>query len=458
MTDFNILNISAAICTLGCKVNQYESDCISSECTRLGFAIKNFDEICDVYVINTCTVTAQSDKKSKQMIRRAKKLNGNAIIAVCGCFSQIDPEYLRPNLSNLSNISVDILAGTADKLKIPQLALDIFQNKRDFINLVRDISECREYENINAYTSEKTRAYIKIQDGCNAKCSYCIIPLARGKVRSRRYEDILSEVRRFNDMGYHEIVFTGIEIASYGSDYDCKNIDLIALLEKLDAEPSLENITSMRLSSLDPAYINKNFIDRFSQLKKAANHFHLSLQSGSDKILNLMRRKYNIKTVLENMRYAKDRIAGLNITADMIVGFPGESDEDFRKSVDIAEELNIYHTHIFTYSKRPNTDAAKFANQIADNIKNDRSRELSDKCKKTKYSILKNIANSSEKCYDVIIENYHEENGVKYYTAKTKNYIDIKIFSHDADNNIKIGSMQTVKITGFDEDFLLCEL
>ena len=456
MTDFNILNISAAICTLGCKVNQYESDCIISEFTRLGFAVKNFDEVCDVYVINTCTVTAQSDKKSKQMIRRAKKLNGNAIIAVCGCFSQIAPEYLK---ANLSNISVDILAGTADKLKIPQLALDVFKNKCDkngSIDLVKDINECSEYENINAYMSEKTRAYIKIQDGCNAKCSYCIIPLARGKVRSRRYEDILSEVRRFNNMGYHEIVFTGIEIASYGSDL--KNIDLISLLERLDGESSLENITSMRLSSLDPAYINKNFIDRFSQLKKAANHFHLSLQSGSDKILNLMRRKYNIKTVLENMGYAKAKIAGLNITADMIVGFPGESDEDFRKSADIAEELNIYHTHIFTYSKRPHTDAAKFENQVADNIKNERSRELSDKCKKTKYSILKNIANSSEKCYDVIIENYHEENDVIYYTAKTKNCIDIKIFSHDTANNIKIGSMQTVKITGFDEDFLLCEL
>ena len=446
----NNRNLSAAVCTLGCKVNQYESDCIISEFTRLGFKTKDFSEVCDVYVINTCTVTAQSDKKSKQMIRRAKRLNSNAIIAVCGCFSQINPEYFH------NSLAVDIIAGTADKLKIPQIAFDILENKnRNVVNIVKDISECNEYENINAYTSEKTRAYIKIQDGCNAKCSYCVIPLARGKVRSRRYEDILSEVRRFNDTGYREIVFAGIEIAAYGTDL--KNIDLISLLEKLDAEPSLTNIISMRLSSLDPAYINKNFIYRFAQLKKSANHFHLSLQSGSDRILNLMRRKYNIKTILENLQYAKDKIPELILTADMIVGFPTENNEDFDKSVDIVEKLNIYHTHIFTYSKRPNTDAAKFDGQIEANIKNERSRELFDKCKKIKYSILKNIANFSKKCYDVVIENYHDENGEKYYTAKTKNYIDIKIFSRN-DGDVVIGSMRTVKVTGFDSDFLLCDM
>ena len=441
-------NLSVAVCTLGCKVNQYESDCIISEFTRLGFTIKDFGDVCDVYVINTCTVTAQSDKKSKQMIRRAKRLNENAIIAVCGCFSQINPDYFKDSLP------VDILAGTADKLKIPQITFDMLENKnRVSLNIIKDIGEFKEYEYINAYTSEKTRAYIKIQDGCNAKCSYCIIPLVRGKVRSRRYEDILNEVRRFNDTGYREIVFAGIEISSYGEDL--KDIDLISLLEMLDSEPSLENISSMRLSSLDPAYISKNFIDRFARLKKAANHFHLSLQSGSDKILNLMRRKYNTNMILENLQYAKEKIFDLNFTADIIVGFPGESDEDFYKSVDMAEKLNIYHAHIFTYSKRQNTDAAIFEGQIDENIKNARSRELLNKCKKIKYSILKNIANSSEKCYDVIIENYHSENGGKYYTAKTRNYIDIKIFSDD--DGIDIGTMQTVKVAGCDGEFLLCE-
>jgi len=436
-------NFSAAICTLGCRVNQYESDCIISEFIRLGFEIKDFNsnEICDVYVINTCTVTGGSDKKSKQMLRRAKKLNKNAVIAVCGCFSQNNPDIFK------SDLQADIVVGTSEKTKIPELALDILNNKIHDSNIfVKDISEYKNYENINAYQSEKTRAYIKIQDGCNSNCSYCIIPQVRGIVKSREYDDIYGEIKRFNDMNFHEVVLTGIEISSYGQDFANKNISLINLLEKLNAEPELNNIISIRLSSVDPSLIKKDFTDRLSKLNKIANHFHLSLQSGSNKILNLMRRKYNIETVVENIAYAKEKIKDLNLTADIIVGFPGEAKEDFEKSAEIIKLLNIYHAHIFAYSKRPGTDAANFDGQIGENIKSSRSKKLSEVCEKIKEDIHKN---NIGKEFEVIIEDLSPDG---FYTAKTRNFIDVKIKTQD--NTDILGTARKIKITDSNKNFI----
>lgn len=448
------VKFSAAVCTLGCRVNQYESDCIISEFMNLGFEIKEFNsgnstENCDVYVINTCTVTAGSDKKSKQMIRRAKKLNKNAIIAVCGCFSQRVPKVFK------SDLKADIVFGTSEKVKIPGIAFDILNNNAvsyNFDNIfVKDIKEYKHYENIHAYHSEKTRAYIKIQDGCDAQCAYCIIPQVRGNIKSRAYIDIYDEIKWFNDMNYHEVVLTGIEISSYGKDlkksddFNDKNINLISLLEKLDDEPDLGNVKSIRLSSIDPSLIRTEFIDRLASLKKIANHFHLSLQSGSTRILNLMRRKYNADMIKKNIAYAKEKIKDLNITADIIVGFPGESDDDFENSIEITKLLNIYHAHIFTYSKRPNTEAADLDNQVSENIKNERNKKLSEVC-----AIIKNNIHKScvYKEYDVILEDYNSG----FYTAKTKNFMDVKL---KAENNINLhGTVQRVKITDFDKDFL----
>ncbi|MCL2775710.1 MAG: tRNA (N(6)-L-threonylcarbamoyladenosine(37)-C(2))-methylthiotransferase MtaB [Oscillospiraceae bacterium] len=442
------VKFTAAVCTLGCRVNQYESDCIISEFINLGFEIKDFNsdsgDLCDVYVMNTCTVTAGSDKKSKQMIRRAKKLNPNAIIAVCGCFSQKNPEVLKYDLQ------ADIVCGTSEKTKIPQIALDILKNNSHETNIyVKDISKYRNYENVNAYQSEKTRAYIKIQDGCDANCSYCIIPQVRGCVKSREYQDIYNEVKRFNDMNCHEVVLTGIEISSYGKDFKNKNISLVNFLEKLDSEPELNNITSIRLSSIEPSLLKKDFIDRLAELNKITNHFHLSLQSGSTRILNLMRRKYNAETVIQNIEYAKEKIKDLILTADIIVGFPNETDEDFEKTVNIIKLLNIYHTHIFTYSKRPGTDAADFDNQIREDIKNARSKRLSEICGKIKEDIHKNCI---DRAFDVIIEDF--DGG--FYTAKTRNFIDVKIKVKD---NVNLhGTVQKIKITDFDKDFIYGEL
>ncbi|MCL1859012.1 MAG: tRNA (N(6)-L-threonylcarbamoyladenosine(37)-C(2))-methylthiotransferase MtaB [Oscillospiraceae bacterium] len=457
--DKNKNKFTAAVYTLGCRVNQYESDCIISEFINLGFEIKDFNssDICDVYVINTCTVTAGSDKKSKQMIRRAKRLNKDAIIAVCGCFSQRNPKIFK------SDIKADIIFGVSEKVKIPGLAFDILNNNAPENNIhVKDISEYKTYENINAYQSEKTRAYIKIQDGCDCKCSYCIIPQVRGIAKSRKYINIYDEIKWFSDMDYHEIVLTGIEISSYGKDFIDKNINLINLLEKLNAEPELNNIKSIRLSSVDPSLIKKDFIDRLANLDKFANHFHLSLQSGSTKILNLMRRKYNIESVIKNINYAKEKIKDLNLTADIIVGFPGETGEDFEKSIGIAKLLNIYHTHIFAYSKRPGTDAADYNNQIAENIKNLRSKKLSEVCAKIKEEIHRNSLNKE---FDVIIEDISKDG---FYTAKTRNFMDIKIKINKNTGttwkpppveaiNLR-GTAQKIKIISCDKNYLYGEI
>ena len=428
---------SASVCTLGCRVNQYETDCIISEFISSGFEIKDFnDDSCDIYVINTCAVTAGSDKKSKQMIRRAKKLNPCAIIAVCGCFSQANPEIFK------SDLQADIILGTPEKTKIVKLALDILNSRSapPYIS-VKDISEYKIYENINAAFSEKTRAYIKIQDGCEAACSYCIIPQVRGGEKSRAYEDIYAEIKRFERMNYHEIVLTGIEISSYENG-------LIYLLEKLNHEPDLNNIKSIRLSSVDPSVIKKDFTERLAKLDKVANHLHLSLQSGSSRILKLMRRRYNAEQAFDNISYAKSKINNLNITADIIAGFPGETDADFELTLKIVKNLKIYHAHIFKYSKRPGTDAANYAGQVPENIKNARSKKLASVCAKIKAELH---AENTGREFDIILEDW--QGG--YYTAKTKNFIDVKIKNNDETLR---GSMRRVRITGCDKDYLYGEM
>ena len=444
---------SAAILTLGCRVNQYESDCIISEFVDKGFAIRDFSEPdCDVYVINTCTVTAASDKKSKQMIRRAKKMNPKAIIAVCGCFSQDNPDIFK----STADLRADIVLGTPEKTKIVSLVIDILDDtdSKNVPNiLVKNIDDCKTYENIKAGFSGKTRAYIKIQDGCEAACSYCIVPRVRGPERSRRYADIYEEAKRFELLGYYELVFAGIEVSSYGKDLG--DINLIGLLEKLNNEPDLTGIQSLRLSSIDPFLLKKDFVDRLAALDKIANHLHLSLQSGSTRILNLMRRRYNAEQAFANIAYAKTKINGLNLTADIIVGFPGETNEDFNRTLELIEDLRIYHAHIFTYSKRRGADAAEFIGQVPEDIKTARSKTLIKTCVRMKSMIhTQNIGRE----FDVIIESpedFSANNGA--YTAKTRNFMDVRIIAAD-NTNAPRGTVQRVKITSCDKEFLYGEI
>lgn len=434
---------SAGVCTLGCRVNQYESECVISGFTDLGFEIKDFGDVCDVYVINTCAVTAGSDKKSKQMIRRAKKQNKDAVIAVCGCFSQNNPEAFKTELA------ADIVIGTYEKTKIPKFALDILNGVRPENNiLVKNTKEYKTYENISAGRSKKTRAYIKIQDGCDCKCSYCVIPGLRGASRSREYGHILDEVKHFDEAGCREIVLTGIEISSYGKDFKDEKFDLVQLLEKLDSDPQLGNISSIRLSSVDPSLIKKDFINRLAALKKIANHFHLSLQSGSTAVLSAMRRKYGAETALKDIEYAKQKIKDLNLTADIIVGFPGETEKDFEKSLEVVKALDIYHAHIFKYSKREKTPAADFAGQISENIKNSRSRKISEACAEIKEKIHRRNLGTE---FFVIVEN--KEGG--YYTAKTKNFFDVKIKAGFEESPPPAAR---IKIFDYDKDYLYGEI
>ena len=437
------MRYSAAVHTLGCRVNQYEGDCIISGFMNAGFDIKNFSDAgCDVYVINTCTVTAGSDKKSRQHIRRAKNLSPRAVIAVCGCFSQANPD--------ISGLQADIIIGTPGKTKIPGLAIDILKSRESPPArppparasgpriLVGDIAAYSEYENISADFSENTRAYIKIQDGCEAACSFCIVPQVRGREKSRAYADIYAEAKRFNDAGHHEIVLTGIEISGYGRGLSDGPASLIGLLEKLNGEPGLANISSIRLSSVDPFIIRRDFVDRLSGLAKAANHLHLSLQSGSPRILALMRRRYNAEQVRANISYARAKIAGLNLTADIIAGFPGETDGDFEQSLELIRDLSIYHAHVFTYSRRPGTDAAGFAGQVPENIKSARGKITAQACGQIREQIH---AGQVGREFDVILEDTH--------AGKTRNFMDVRV----AAPGLR-GSVRRVKITGYDKNFL----
>ena len=428
------MRYSAAVHTLGCRVNQYEGDCIISGFMNAGFEIKNFSDAgCDVYVINSCTVTAGSDKKSRQHIRRAKKRNPHALIAVCGCFSQADPE--------ISGLQADIIIGTPGKTKIPGIALDILNSRdspREPHISVGDIAVYSEYENISADFSENTRAYIKIQDGCEAACSFCIVPQVRGREKSRAYADIYAEAKRFGDAGHREIVLTGIEISGYGRGLPAGPASLIGLLEKLNGEPGLANISSFRLSSVDPFIIGRDFVDRIAGLAKAANHLHLSLQSGSPRILGLMRRRYNAEQVRANISYARSKIAGLNLTADIIAGFPGETDADFEQSLELIRDLSIYRAHVFTYSRRPGTDAADFAGQVPEHIKSARGKIIEQACERIREEI--HAANVGREL-DVILEEPH--------AGKTRNFMDVRVTAPGLR-----GAARRVKITGYDKNFL----
>ncbi|MCL2159844.1 MAG: MiaB/RimO family radical SAM methylthiotransferase, partial [Oscillospiraceae bacterium] len=297
-----------------------------------------------------------------------------------------------------------------------------------------------------ARLSTNTRAYIKIQDGCDCRCSYCVIPQVRGPARSRGYEQIASEAGRLCELGCFEIVLTGIEISSYGKDLGTKGSGLIELLEKLGSEPKLNRLKSIRLSSLDPSLLKKDFVDALAQLELLAPHFHLSLQSGSTAILNKMRRKYTAEVVLENLDYARQKIRELNLTSDIIVGFPGETEEDFDKTLEMVKYLDIYHAHIFKYSKRPGTEAASFGDQVDERSKNSRSQIISSACGQIKERMHKN---NIGKIFEAILE---EQDKDGFYVAKTKNFMDLKITPKN--NAALVGSIQKIQSVDCDKNYI----
>lgn len=448
---------TVAFCTLGCKVNQYETDAMRGSFEAEGYEVKEFSQEASVYVINTCTVTNMADRKSRQMMHRAKKKNPDGIIVAVGCYVQAAKEQLE------EDTLIDLVIGNNMKSQVVQIVEQYIQDNRhteDRDAYVADIAHSHEYETMHIETvSEHTRAYIKIQDGCNQFCSYCIIPYARGRVRSRKMEDILQEVRNLTANGYKEIVLTGIHISSYGLDFEhtadeqedygpFKNSALIDLIEVLSGIEGLERI---RLGSLEPRIITENFVRRLCKVPQICPHFHLSLQSGCDETLKRMNRHYTTALYLEKCGILRQHFDRPALTTDVIVGFPGETEEEFAQTERFLETVHFSDMHIFKYSKRRGTKAADMPDQIDPQLQSVRSEKLIALGKRMKDDFL-------EACKDqeqiVLIEEETEIDGTKYMTGHSKNYIRCAFEMDGLVPNMVIKGTINSKLN---EEFVFCK-
>jgi threonylcarbamoyladenosine tRNA methylthiotransferase MtaB len=350
--------------TLGCKVNQYETEAMAQMFKDAGYEIIEFEEKADVYVINTCTVTSFGDKKSRQVIRRCQKNNPQAVVAVVGCYSQVAPQ----EVAKIQG--VDVIAGTAQRNKIVELVQNASKGKR--IQSVTDIRRQREYEETGFISySERVRAFIKIQDGCDNYCTYCIIPYTRGPVRSREPQNIVQEIAGLVQSGFKEFVLTGIHLTSYGKDL--KGTGLIDVIESI---AKIEGVERIRLGSLEPNKLTEDFINRLKNIKKSCPHFHISLQSGCDSVLKRMNRKYTTREYKEKVELIRKSFEDASITTDIIVGFPGETEDEFKQTLDFLEEISLTKIHVFKYSPRKGTPASIFEGQIGSKVKDERSERL----------------------------------------------------------------------------------
>ena len=434
---------TVAFCTLGCKVNQYETNAMIEQFIKKKYTIKEFNEEADIYIINTCTVTNMADRKSRQMLRRAKELNPNSIIVACGCYAQVAKE----ELAKIPEI--DLIYGTNEKNKIADLieekmTEEVLKTKKDGKEKetkVTDVMYQKEFLDfgVTDYT-EKTRAVIKVQDGCDRFCSYCIIPYARGHVRSRKIQNVVEEIKNIAQKGIKEVVITGIHLASYGKDFK-PHAQLIDLLEEIN---KIDGIERIRLGSLEPTLITVEFLDRLSKLEKICDHFHLSLQSGCDETLKRMNRRYTTKEFEEGVELIRKYYKNVALTTDIIVGFPGETDEEFNKTYEFLKKINFYQMHIFKYSPRKGTKAAVMPNQIDGNIKEQRSTKLIELSHN-------NEIKYNEKEVGKELEVLWEEKEGDYIKGHTKNYKVVKIPYKNIENTIskaKIEKVENLELIG----------
>ena len=405
--------------TLGCKVNQYETNAMAQKFLEKGYQIieeitsENEDIKPDICIINTCTVTNMSDRKSRQMLRRMKEKNPETIVVAVGCYAQVAKE----ELAKIPEI--DLVLGNNEKVEVVKHVEEYINNNINNVEL-DDVMYSKEFSDFGDVTyTEKTRAVIKIQDGCDRFCSYCIIPYARGRVRSRKPESIISEITQIASKGIKEVVITGIHIASYGKDFamskdsELANYRLIDLLEEIN---EIQGIQRIRLGSIEPLLITEEFVERLKKLEKICHHFHLSLQSGCDETLKRMNRRYTTEQFKEIVRLLRNAYKDVNLTTDIIVGFPGETDEEFNKTYQFLKEIKFYKMHVFKYSPRKGTKAAVMPNQISGDIKEKRSRELIE------------LSNENELEYNqkyIVkeVEVLFEEEKEKIYKGHTQNYI-----------------------------------
>ena len=425
-----------AFYTLGCKVNQYESEAMEEIFQKSGYKIVGNNQIADIYVINTCTVTNLSDRKSRQFIRRAKRANKDAIIAVVGCYSQVAPD----EVENIEG--VDIVIGTTDRDRIVNLCEEAKLNNKK-INIVKGIKGYKDFEDLNILDlRSKTRAYIKIQEGCNQFCSYCIIPYARGPIRSRSLENIISETKRLSKAGFKEVILTGIHVASYGKDLN--NTGLLNVIEEVS---KIQGIERIRLSSIEPTLIDEDFMKRIINIRKVCDHFHLSLQSGSDTVLKRMNRKYTTSEYRNIVKLIRRYLPDAGITTDIIAGFPGETKKEFEETYNFVNEIGFSRIHVFKYSPRKGTPASKFKEQIHGNIKHFRSEKL----------ILlgeKLMEDFNNKFIGKITEVLFEEEGNEksdFIEGYTTNYIRVK---SQTSKDIR-GRILPVKIVEKENDVLI---
>lgn len=400
-----------ALHNLGCKVNAYETEAMQQLLSEEGYEIVPFKEGADIYIINTCTVTNMADRKSRQMLHRAKKMNPNAIVVAAGCYVQTQEGAM--------DDSIDIVVGNNHKKDIVSILKEYEKEKMD-VRL--DINHTKEYENLSLEkTAEHTRAYIKVQDGCNQFCTYCIIPFARGRVRSRSVSSVIDEVKTLAGNGYKEIVLTGIHLSSYGVDFpEETKEDLLSLICKVH---EVEGIQRIRLGSLEPRIITEEFAKTISDLPKICPHFHLSLQSGCDETLKRMNRRYSADEYMEKCKLLRKYFQEPALTTDVIVGFPGETEEEFEKSYQFVDQIDFYETHIFKYSRREGTKAAAMKEQIPEEIKTKRSNRLLelDQRKRAKFE-EKFIGTSQE----VLFEEYVEMDDGSFYVGHTREYIKVR--------------------------------
>ncbi|MEN8905075.1 MAG: tRNA (N(6)-L-threonylcarbamoyladenosine(37)-C(2))-methylthiotransferase MtaB [Clostridiales bacterium] len=427
---------SVAFYTLGCKVNQYETEAVIEIFQKDGYKILDFKDFADIYIINTCTVTSVSDKKSRQMIRRARQKNKNALIIMMGCYSQVSQDEAE------KLTQVDIIIGSTGKNKVLEYIKE-FKPENGKKVYIEDLNKNKEYDDMSISTyKENTRAYIKIQDGCDRYCSYCIIPFARGKVRSRNYESVINEVETLGKEGFKEIILTGIHLASYGKERN--DITLIGLIKKIDQVSGIERI---RLSSLEPLIIDRKFVEFAKTNEKLCKHFHLSLQSGSDNVLKLMNRRYTTFDYLEKVKLLKENLPGVSLTTDLIVGFPGETDEDLIQTAKFIKSVGFLKVHVFKFSERKGTKAAKLKNKVNSLTKDTRSKKIIEISDNMSIEFRKKFL--GERMSIIVEQNLSTDSD--YLVGFTENYIKV-IFKGDF-KKYK-GKLCNVELIKINDDFV----
>ncbi len=422
-----------AFYTLGCKVNQYESNAMAQKFIENGYQICEINENPDVVVVNTCTVTNIADRKSRQILRKVKDENPASVIVAVGCYVQV----AKDDVDKMKEI--DLCLGNVEKKDIVTKVEECLKKHQKENSQIFDVNKETEFQEMGSITfSEKTRATVKVQDGCNNFCTYCLIPYARGRIRSRKKENVIKEVKEIAQKGIKEIVITGIHIASYGKDFE-NNYRLIDLLEDLN---QIEGIERIRLGSLEPTIVTEEFAKRLSKLDSICNQFHLSLQSGCDDTLKRMNRKYSCEEFLKVTEILRKYFKDVNLTTDIIVGFPGETNEEFEKTYKFLSKINFYKMHVFKYSPREGTIAAKMTNQVDGTIKEERSQKLIKLSNQNEQNYNKNYIG---KVVEVLFE--EEKDGL--WSGYTKNYVRVFVKSNEnLENKLKTVKIQDIYGSG----------